>query len=89
VLIVFQVFIEMTNKTFARDVIRKLNTAVIALVLIPAMNVTNQLQIWTQKEHVQSVTLTMDGKRTLKQDSVNVLILSILKVAIFVKLVIN
>ena len=69
--------------------IRKLNIAVIALVLIPAMNVTNQLQIWTQKEHVQTVTLTMDGKRTLKQDSVNVLILSILKVAIFVKLVIN
>jgi hypothetical protein len=70
-------------------VIRKSNIAVIALMLIPVMNVTNQLQIWIQKEHVQTVILTMDGKRTLKQDSVNALILSISKVAIFVKLVIK
>ena len=69
--------------------IRKSNIAVIALMLIPVMNVTNQLQIWIQKEHVQTVILTMDGKRTLKQDSVNALILSISKVAIFVKLVIK
>jgi hypothetical protein len=70
-------------------VIRKSNIAVIALMLIPVMNVTNQLQIWIQKEHVQTVILTMDGKRTLKQDSVNALILSISKVAIFVKLAIK
>jgi hypothetical protein len=42
-------------------VIRKLNIAVIALVLIHAMNVTNQLQIWIQKEHAQTVILKMDG----------------------------
>jgi chromate transport protein ChrA len=89
VLIVIQAFLEMINKTFARDAIKKSNIAVIALVLIPAMNVTNQLLIWIHMELVQTVILEMDGKKTLKQDSVNVQILSISKVAIFVKHVIN
>ena len=79
----------MINKMFARDVTKKLNIAAIVLVLIPAMAVTNQLQIWIQKEHVQTVILTMDGTRTLKPDSVNALILSISKPVISVKLVIN
>jgi hypothetical protein len=79
----------MINKTFARDVIKKLNFAAIALMLIPAMAVKNQLQIWIQKDHVQTVILTMDGKRTLKPDSVNVLILLISMVVISVKPVIN
>jgi len=51
----------MINKTLARDVILKSNIAVIALMLIPAMAVTNQLQIWIQKEHAQIVILTTDG----------------------------
>lgn len=89
VLIVFLDFLEMINKMFARDVTKKLNIAAIVLVLIPAMAVTNQLQIWIQKEHVQTVILTMDGTRTLKPDSVNALILSISKPVISVKLVIN
>jgi len=61
VLIVFLDFSGMINKTLARDVIRKSNIAVIALMLIPAMAVTNQLQIWIQKEHAQTVILTTDG----------------------------
>jgi hypothetical protein len=89
VLIVFLDFLEMINKMFARDVTKKLNIAAIVLVLIPAMAVTNQLQIWIQKEDVQTVILTMDGTRTLKPDSVNALILSISKPVISVKLVIN
>jgi hypothetical protein len=79
----------MMNKTFAKDVIKKLNIAAIAPMVVPAMAVKNQLQIWIQKEHAQTVILTMDGKRTLKLDSVNVLILSISMVGISVKPVIN
>ena len=75
VLIVFLDFLEMINKMFARDVTKKLNIAAIVLVLIPAMAVTNQLQTWIQKEHAQTATLKMDGTRTPKPDSVNVLIM--------------
>ena len=55
--------------------IQKLNIAVIAPTLIPVMAVTNQLQTWIQKEHAQTATLKMDGTRTPKPDSVNVLIM--------------
>lgn len=59
------------------------------LVQINAENVTNKLQVWIQKDIARTVTLKMGGKRILKQDSVIVLILSISKVEIFVKPVIN
>ena len=88
-LIVFLGFLETIHKTLARDVIKKLNIAAIAPTLIPAMAVTNPLQIWTQKEHVLTVILKMDGTRTLKPDSVDAQILSISKAAISVKPVIN
>jgi len=70
-------------------VIKKSNIVVIALLVILAMAVTNQLQIWIKKEHAQTVTHKMDGPRTVKQDSVNATILSISKAAIYVKPVIN
>jgi bifunctional DNase/RNase len=75
VLIVFLDILETIYKIRVQVVIQKLNIAVIALVLIHGMNVTNQLQIWIQKEHAQTATLKMDGKRTPKPDSVNVLIM--------------
>lgn len=89
VLIVSLGFLETIKKTLAQNVIQKLNIAPIAMMLIPVMAVTNQLQIRIQKEHVQTVILKMVGTRTLKPDSVNVLIMSMSKVEISVKPVIN
>ena len=74
-LIVFLDILETIYKTRVQVVIQKLNIAVIAPTLIPVMAVTNQLQTWIQKEHAQTATLKMDGTRTPKPDSVNVLIM--------------